>query len=159
MFLNADTFRRSCDILLNHHNDRGQMQPGPLLPLWVMQALTCELFLKCTIAITTSDKKPRGHKLHELFDRIPPRYLPMLNRNYAAVSKNDAEHQKFFKTNPKFKDEFRAVLEGGSDVFTLVRYSYEGIGSRELLNCWPVPILALRRTILEIKAAWPFKQL
>jgi len=159
MFFHADYFREAANALLVDVGQRKKRTGYEMLPVWVMQALTCELFLKCLVAVTTAEKKPTGHLLHKFFDKIPANSQALLIHNYEVIGKTNQAHINFFKATPHVKNDIRVILEGGSEVFQKVRYAYEGLGKQKLINCFPVPILATRKTILDISPSWHSKQL
>jgi len=154
MFMLAESFRVAVEVLTAHWSARRKVVY--LQPIWINQALTCELYLKCLVSIKTKIV-PKHHRLHELFDQLPKADRAILVNNYKTLCKADLNHEQFFRDNTRIKDDLRSVLEGGAEVFSRIRYSYEGIGTDVLLVYFPLPIMAIRKTILDCQPDYPSK--
>lgn len=150
IFLSAEGFLASSSILASEHR-RGNV--WVIFPMYVNQAFACELYLKCILAIKTP-QLPKVHKLHQLFDSLPKQDKATLVRRYKYICTLDPNHKLFFTLHTHFKDDLRSVLEGGSEIFSKIRYAYEGIGLEKHLAYLNLPIRAIRETIIECHPEW-----
>ena len=156
IFLSAEAFRVATETLSIAYRNTTK-NTIYLYPIWVNASLTCELYLKCLLKIKTPFI-PGHHRLHELFAALPKQDRAIVNRNYKLLCRGNPEHAKFFQEHPDFTDDLPSVLRDASEVFTRIRYAYEGLEEGIKMHTYvQLPYTAVRNVILACHPEWPSK--
>lgn len=156
IFLSAEAFRVAVETLSIHYHSTAK-KAVYVYPIFVNAALTSELYLKCLVAIKTPFL-PKNHQLHRLFDALPKIDRATVINRYKALCNATPAHAKFFQEHPQFKDDIRSVLEDSSEVFSKIRYAYEGLPPGTKMHAYfQLPYTAIRTVILECHPEWPSK--
>jgi hypothetical protein len=159
VFEHAECFYQASLVLRTHlpvrlrpdHFDNIHAAVTLTEPLIVLDALTCELFLKCLICIETGST-PRGHDLKQLFDQISEATRTRIQNVWddeIAVRKRQS-WEKLERLGLKIARDLPSALAKGTKSFELYRYSYEGNTQDLHYYLEDLPAL-LEQLILEIK--------
>jgi hypothetical protein len=120
-------------------------------PLVVLDALTCELYLKCLICIETGDA-PRGHDLRKLYDQVSGATRTRIESSWDSevATRRRKKWDDLERFGLKVYRELPLALANGTNSFERYRYSYEGNTQGVHFYLDDLPSL-LQRFILEMK--------
>ena len=111
LFENADSYFVASQIILRHKTNH------ELVPVVFMNlAFSCELFLKSILFQFKEDnERIRGHKLYELYKRIPP-----IQQDEIKI---------YYEQFPEARTDFDLLINEVSETFAFARYIHERKGA------------------------------
>lgn len=135
IFEHAECFYRASEVLRSHlpvrlrpdHFENIHAAVTLAEPLIVLDALTCELFLKCLVCIETGNT-PRGHDLEKLFSQLSEATRARLQSVWdnEIGTRRRERWDKLERLGLKMARDLPSALANGTNAFERYRYSYEG---------------------------------
>lgn len=124
-------------------------QAAHIAPTATLEAFSVELYLKC-LHVLDFGKAPLGHNCQKLFESLAPGTQEGIRHCYREQLKKDYKIVAFLhKNHPEFEPTLENSISLSKEVFTAMRYGYEGGKGRMFI--WPVLRKAIRMAILAIR--------
>jgi len=160
LFMQAESFYRSANLLFHHATQMGPFNPPYMFPSIVCEAFSLELYLKCLI--TKEGSEDFGtHDLEQLYGLVSAgnraRIEEIFNERYLPQEQRMAEivHKQLKKSGECPKVTLQDYLHKSRRAFESFRYIHEKTKSMDGDGWSAKAVLqAVRERLIEIEPEW-----